>query len=434
MVAEVGHELFGVERPALALPGAPARDTAPEVEPVGFAEGLADLEVVAGNALVEHGGEFLPGVEHGLAPGHGPPHAARAGEVAAGRGVEDAARPGGVDAALDGAHRLGDCEGGSVEIGDGPVGGGLHPFLQCVDAVEPVALVGVEAVHRLLDGGALAEALDGDGLLLGDDLGESGQSPFVGLVEIDGGADELAGEAFVAFPSDAVFGGGLRQEGLAQPGGHDPEGLAGPDELGLVGVDPDPVEGGLVAGEILALGDDLLDLPAGGDVPAFGGEHEGGTVSVECTRDMPETGDDVGPRLGGVGGHDAEGVADPLDGGRDVVELPDVLAGIVEFEAQPEPVPQDGGGDAVDVVEVDVPVTGGGLLEGVDLVEHAPGAFRDGVVVLRGEVLHVAVVFGESPLCRGQRGQRREIVHEGLAGEIESGRVAEGVGAHAHPV
>ena len=61
--AEVGHQPLGVQRPALAVAGAPAQQPLPAVEQVGAVDGLGDLQVMPGDALVEDGGRLLPGRE-----------------------------------------------------------------------------------------------------------------------------------------------------------------------------------------------------------------------------------------------------------------------------------------------------------------------------------------------------------------------------------
>ena len=118
--AEVGHQPFGVQRPPLAVAGDPAQQRAPAVEVGRAVDGLADLQVVPGHALVVDGGELAPGAELGHARGHGPPHPAGAGEVRRGAGVVDAAVLGRRDAALEAAQLVGDVE---VDAGEGVDGG-----------------------------------------------------------------------------------------------------------------------------------------------------------------------------------------------------------------------------------------------------------------------------------------------------------------------
>ena len=76
--AELLHQPLGVERPALAVAAAPAHQPLPAVEGLAAVGGLRDLEVVAGDALVEDGRDLAPRVEVLDAVGHRPPHPARA--------------------------------------------------------------------------------------------------------------------------------------------------------------------------------------------------------------------------------------------------------------------------------------------------------------------------------------------------------------------
>src|SRR6185437_1786819 len=100
-VAEFFHQPLGIQSPALAVPGDPAHQPAPAVELFALVDGLRDLQVVTGDALVEHGGDLAPGGELLDAVGHRPPHSAGPGEVLAWRGVVDPALAGRGDHALD---------------------------------------------------------------------------------------------------------------------------------------------------------------------------------------------------------------------------------------------------------------------------------------------------------------------------------------------
>ena len=73
---ELGHECFGVERPAFPVPGHPVGLPAPRIELILEVNGQAKLEVMTRYALVVDGGLFLPGVEFRDAFRHRPPHAA----------------------------------------------------------------------------------------------------------------------------------------------------------------------------------------------------------------------------------------------------------------------------------------------------------------------------------------------------------------------
>ena len=82
----------------------------------------------------------------------------------------------------------------------------LHPRPQLVGAVQLVGRVGVEHLDRLRDGGAGLDLL-GHGLHLGGDPGQLVLPPGVGLLEVDGGAEEGTRDQLVAL---AAAGIGLR--------------------------------------------------------------------------------------------------------------------------------------------------------------------------------------------------------------------------------
>ena len=93
------------------MPRNPAQVAAPVVELIAQVGLHTQLQVVAGNALVEHGGALLPGVKHGGAGGHRPPHTPRTREVIGGASVVDTAGGGGRNAAFDALQR-----GGNVKV------------------------------------------------------------------------------------------------------------------------------------------------------------------------------------------------------------------------------------------------------------------------------------------------------------------------------
>ena len=88
---ELIHETLRVQRPALTVPGDPADQRPPAVQILRLGDGLPDLQVMAGNALVMDGGLLLPGGELSDPRGNGPPHTARAREVSGWSGVVDTA-------------------------------------------------------------------------------------------------------------------------------------------------------------------------------------------------------------------------------------------------------------------------------------------------------------------------------------------------------
>jgi hypothetical protein len=62
-VAQLVHEPFGVQCPALAVAGDGRQRALPAVEPVRSEVPLCDLQVMAGYSLVVDGGDLLPGRE-----------------------------------------------------------------------------------------------------------------------------------------------------------------------------------------------------------------------------------------------------------------------------------------------------------------------------------------------------------------------------------
>ena len=188
-VAQLCHQSLGVERPALTVARCPGVHAPPAVESLGPVHRLSDLEMMAGDALVVDGRQLAPGTELGEALGHRPPHPTRTAEVLGRPCVVDAAHLGRGDHALDGTYRLGDVEVRAGQVGDDLVGLALHPRLELIGAVQLVSGVGIQDGDGLLDGGAGLDLL-GHGLHLVGDTGQFLLPPRIGLLEIDGGAQE----------------------------------------------------------------------------------------------------------------------------------------------------------------------------------------------------------------------------------------------------
>src|SRR6266542_1344785 len=129
-VPGLGHEALGVERPTLAMPGAPAQQPLPPVKQLGAHLGLGHLQMVAGHAFVVDRGYLTPRGERRDSLRYRPPHAARSGEVLARTGVVDGAVGGRREQALDAPDLFGDLEMRAVQLGDGLVGEGLHPVAE----------------------------------------------------------------------------------------------------------------------------------------------------------------------------------------------------------------------------------------------------------------------------------------------------------------
>ena len=148
-VAELLHEALRVERPALGVAGGAGELAAVGVELGAVVHGLAELQVVARNALVVHGRGLAPGVEGRDALGHRPPHPARPREVVARARVVDPALLRRRDHALEALDRVGDVEVGRREFGHRLVAELLHPLLERLRALELARRVGVEELDRL---------------------------------------------------------------------------------------------------------------------------------------------------------------------------------------------------------------------------------------------------------------------------------------------
>ena len=433
--AQVGHEPLGVQRPALAVPAHPAGQAPPGVELVAQPGLHADLQVVARHALVEDGGALLPGGEVLGARRHRPPHAARPGEVVARPGVVDAAGGRRGDAALQGAQRGGDVEVDAVERRHGPIRGLLHPVPQRRRAVDGARGVGVQPVHGLAHARPGPVEPLGDGPLLGVDGGQALPAPFVGLVQVDDGAQELPAESLVALAPDGVGPARFRQDllgeevgeaGVAPPG--DGGGLAqlggqGGREGRAVGgggaVDERRVGARGLAGLVAGLGDRRPDLAAGGDVAARARQAQAPGVLVQRPGDGAQGGGEVVPVLLGGGGQVVEAVAQGLDGAVDVVEGAQVLAGVGEVQAHTQALAHGGDGDAVDVV---------GRLDAVQLAQGGAVQVVSGGQALRRVVVELAAPARQAVVDGELRGELGQAGHVALGDRVDGGGGAGGAG------
>ena len=190
--AEVRHEPLAVERPALAVPGGPAREPAPPVERRPLVDRLTDLQVMARDALVVDGRLLPPGVERGDLGRHRPPHAARPAEVVARRRCSRSRRSGSARSGTPGARStsgMSKCAPSRASIAASAVSC-IHACRASVP-VQQAGRVLVEHRDGVRDGRARTGDLRGDGLLLGDDPRELLEPPLVRLVQVDRGAEEL---------------------------------------------------------------------------------------------------------------------------------------------------------------------------------------------------------------------------------------------------
>ena len=167
------------------------------------------------------------------------------------------------------------------------------------------------------------------------------------------------------------------------------------------------------AGELVGLLGALGDLPDRGCQAARGTGAQRLDVAVDCLRQRVEARGDVLPRLDVARGHEVEHVAQRLHGRGDVVQVPQVLAGLVQLDVQPEPLAHRGERDAVDVVRG---------LDRVQLAQRRAGGGVTLVVALRGQVGHLVVVAGQTHLGRGER------VEGGEGGDVLLGNGIDGRG------
>ena len=204
-----------------------------------------------------NGGQLLPGVEGVLALRHGPPHAARAGEVIARRGIEDAAGTGRIDAALDLFYFFRNIKLFAVELCDNAIGGRLHPLHQGIGAAQGIALLVVELAHRRAYRTIGTIELVGDLFLLRSQGAHLIKAPFIGLIEVDGIAYKELGKAFVALAAHGILRGRLRLQVIGQPIGELAKGFLGLLHLSGVGVEAEGLEHRVGVGKPLALHNDL---------------------------------------------------------------------------------------------------------------------------------------------------------------------------------
>ncbi len=362
-VAELLHQALGVERPALAVAGGPVLP-APRVEQALVIGGLPDLEVMTGNALVVHRGEFAPGVELGDALGHAPPHLPGAGEVVGRAGVIDAALLRGGDHALQRAELVRDVELGARELVDGPVAGLLHPPLQRIGAVQLSARVVVEKLDGLGDRRAGLD-LPRYRLLFRDHARQLLDAPLVGLVEIDDGAHEIPGRECVDLAADRVALRCVRRQLVRQEGGQRlvgvRRGLRAGGQLALQRLGQFARVGSRIRSELeeepgvghllVRLGDDLPHLADGRRVAVGDAGAEGLDVPVHRRRQVAQASGDVRPVLDGCRGHDVEDVPQVLRGAGDHVEIALVEPCVMPVELQLEVAGEIELRDQVDVID-----------------------------------------------------------------------------------
>ena len=309
------------------------------------------------------GRQLAPGVELGHALGHAPPHAARAGEVVAGRRVVDATLLRGGDAALERAHLLGHVEVRARQLLDGTLRRLLHPPLEGVGADQPVLGRRLQVRDGIRHRGARQHLLR-DGLLLAHHAVELLEPPVVRLLQVDGRAEEPARRQRVAVAPAGVALAGGRQQLLGEEVGECPVRRAGPCSAVLqVGAQGrrhvarrrrgarEVVEEATGARLAAGLLGHLQHLATGGCVVRADARAQRLDVPGQRARHVGEPSGHVGEVVDAVGGHEVEHVAHVLHGRGDDVEVLAPGAGLVLLQLQVEGAHQLGVGDDVDRVD-----------------------------------------------------------------------------------
>ncbi len=394
--AQVVHESFGVQGPALDVGADRAQRGLVAAEPVGEGDPPGELEVVAGDALVVPGGDELPGREGVPAEGR-QVGASGAAEVQAGGGVvRGRAAAGRCDPGLDVAQLSGDVEVGAVEGCYRLVHELLQPVADRLLALDRVA-VPLQVVHGAAHSRSGQHAF-GFGAHLGRRPVELGPGPCVGLVQVEVGARVVACGDQVALPAHGVGGvGGGRGVGVAQPvaelgdGGGGLEGGGAQFAAQALGAGGDEVgEPSRGAGALAGPGGELVDhggcLAGRGEQAAGDPLGERGAVPVERAGQVAQPPGDRRPVVVGGGRPQGEDVPHLVDVPGDVAQLTEVLAGVVQGEFGGEALPEQPGAGPVGGVLGGRVLGGGGGGGGVERGEGVPGDVGEGVEPLRGEV------------------------------------------------
>ena len=279
---------------------------------------------------------------------------------------------------------------GLPEFRDRLVGDLLHPLTQPLGSVQgPFGIV----VQRLHDLEQVGTGLDSrrDLTLLGIDAGQFLKTPRIGLIEVDLGAEEVTGVQGVGLATAGLILRGCREEFGSQEIGEMAKGLTGRLGVGaqlfaqrrrdVGGADNELVEVAARFGQCAGLFDDLLDLDPGRDLTAALGQSQGLLIAGHGGRDGFHRCGDGLPALGGVGGHEVEGVADGLQGRLDDVEARMLEPGLEVVAINTQTVTHRIDGHEVDVVEF------GGLLNLGELGQCLDSEIVGGSQASGGEVI-----------------------------------------------
>jgi hypothetical protein len=245
------------------------------------------------------------------------------------------------------------------------------------------------------------------------------EAPGVGLVEVDGGAEEEAGGELVVLPTGRLVGAAPGREVVAQEAGQFPGGRRG-RLSGVVELTPQVAVGRKAAGEppveVIAArvgpGLELLgrldDLGGGADVAGVGRREQRALVLLDGPGEPVHPGGDVGHRLLAVGGHQVEGRTRLVEGAGDHVDLARDLARVVALEPEAQPLLHGGLGHPL----------GLGLgNDGAQGGEGPPLQVGFGRVALGGEIVELGVVADDAH-HRGVHRAQGGPVFDVLVGEI----------------
>ena len=358
-VAQFLHEALGVQRPALTVTGNPQHVRAPGVHGALQSRGDSNLQVVARNTLVVHGGGFTPGSERVLTLGNRPPHAARTREIGGGAGVVNTTLVRGRNATLNAAHGAANFKVSIRQVLHRGVGELLHPRLQLIGAVQLTCRILIEQLLRTLNACARLNLL-GNLTLTSNNALQLLHAPGVGLVQVNGGAQERTGVQAVRLTAHSVAGGSDRLQLLHQVaveaavaflrslGTGDSLILQSGDSLGdLSRQIIKETTGSVVRGGLL---NDNIHLAARGNLTLFTSRLKSLDVSLQCLGDAVHTPNNMLPILLGVALHQVEDRAHFLRDGRNIVQLPAAKTSLVLLAVQAQTLLQSIQGDQVNVI------------------------------------------------------------------------------------
>ena len=171
----------------------------------------------------------------------------------------------------------------------------------------------------------------GDLFLLRAQAAHLVETPFIGLVEVDGIADKELGKALVALATHGVLGGCLGLQVIGEPIGELAKGFLGLLHLGGVGVEAEGLEHRVGVGKPLALHNNLGDLAVWCHHAVGGCLFQGAAVAGQGGLHLGQAGANGIAVLVRVLRHEQQGIADGLDRGGDVIQAAHILAVVVQI-------------------------------------------------------------------------------------------------------